>query len=246
MDIFMVTSKYAVALQFHKGDMKEALENAMLIADLEPEYNKDVMFILFAARNIGRIKNTPEIQEVQKHVSRKFPTVAWDSMRRGDGYPHGPNDMWYEINQRCFEEKRNGRIGCKTLFTIEADTCPTKRNWLNEVFTEYENCGKEVLGCISSFTGTDDGLHVNGNMVLPVDFTFRYKLSSSPANIAWDVYHRNVFLPVAAHSKSIFNEYRCNEQKIDQYLANPKSLPTVLHGYKGGKLRKYVRKKYEI
>lgn len=237
----MVKVNYAVALQFHKGDMGAALDLAKLITDLEPEYNKDILFVLFAARNTGGAKNNPELLEMQKYVSKKFPCVVWDSVRWGDGYPHGPNDMWYELNQVFFEEQRNGRIDCKAIFTTEADMCPTKIGWINELTDEYESCGKEILGCITSFTGKPDGLHVNGNMVIPVGFTYHKKIHSSPADIAWDVYHRNIFLPAAANSKVIWNEYRCTEAKIDQYVGNPASLPTILHGYKGDRLRKFIR-----
>lgn len=233
-----------VALQFHKGDKEEALDLANLIADLEPEFNPNVTFVLWAARNLNRVKNNPDILAAQKKLSDKFKTYAWDSMRRGDGYPHGPNDMWYEINQRVFLEKRNGNINPDCLFTIEADACPTTRDWLAQIYKEWRECGKEVLGCISTFNGEQSGMHVNGNMVLPIDFCVKHQLVSCPTDIAWDVYHREVFVKHAVHSNLIWNEYKCTDKKADQYIANPKSLPIYLHGYKGEKIRKYIRHKY--
>lgn len=234
--------RLAVVMQFHKGDVAAALCQAGLIARMQKEPDPNVVFILFAARNVEEI-DPVILAPVLRELKDKFETHVWRGERRGDGYPHGPNDMWYEVNQRIFEEVRNDRLKVDTIFTIESDTCPTQADWISQLMNEYEGCGKDVLGCITQFMPGPEGLHVNGNLVLPVGFCFKYYLVSCPATVAWDVFHRKELLRSSHHSKLIWNEYKCSEAKMDQYLGNPSSLPVILHGYKGSKLRDFLYKK---
>jgi hypothetical protein len=242
MEFFMV-KPIVLALQFHKGDVQQAIELGHLIADMQKEWLPDVEFVLYGAENLKGVGKYPELKQLWGKLSQKFRTYLWDCSRFGDGYPHGPNDMWYQLNLDCFLRKREGHMFGDILFTFESDTCPTKDGWIEALRLEYETCNKKVLGFISTYNGQESGKHVNGNMVLPIGFCHENNLYSCPADVAWDAYHANTLLKDSHHSKVIWNEYKCTEAKMDQWLNNPSSMPIIIHGYKGDRLRKWVLEK---
>jgi hypothetical protein len=242
MEFFMV-KPIVLALQFHKGDIQQAIELGHLIADMQESYTPDVEFVLYGAKNLDGVGKYPELKQLWGKLSQKFRTYLWDCSRFGDGYPHGPNDMWYQLNLDCYLRKREGHMFGDILFTFESDTCPTNKEWIHALRYEYDREDKDILGCITTYNGQESGKHVNGNMVLPIGFCHENNLYSCPANVAWDAYHANYFLKSSHNSKVIWNEYKCTEAKVDQWLNNPSSMPIIIHGYKGDRLREWVREK---
>lgn len=188
-------------LQIWDGDKTQGMELARLLADIEPTYREDVIF-LFSHRFDCSFD-----EDTIAYVSKKFKVKKFTSYSRGTGWPQGPNDLMRDSYQHCIELERKGQLpGINGVMFIEPDCIPTDMNWLNHLLHEWKNCGKDVLGCwlMAGDCGVE---HINGNCIIHINFWKKCREILLPRSGGWDADNRHIILPNGAPSRLIWSDY---------------------------------------
>lgn len=207
-------------LQFWEGDKAQAMALARLIADMEPNKRKDVVFLFSSRFDCEHDSSTVE------YVSQKFANVlTFTARRKATGWPEGPNQLYADSYQFCIELKRDGKIKSEAVLFMEADCVPLRVGWIDELIAEYKGCGKPVLGAL--ILNERGNFHINGNCIISIDFWRKYRRVLNPSDIAWDAEFASLFVPNAAPSRLIFSDYHLgvkgyNDWKDCHYLFEPK------------------------
>ena len=198
-----------IALQYWNGDREQALRLARHLADIEPEFRKDVCleFVL-------RFDATAPSMETLAYVGKKFKTTVYRCKRRGQGHPDGCGDVWHDfVNEMWarFLRVRWFTDNIDKVMFYEGDNVPLSKTWINEIVAEWEEAraeGKFILGCWSK-EGYESG-HINGACFVTVPDLFnRIKgLEGCPSGVAWDVFHGPKFEPHWFKSKKMINLYK--------------------------------------
>jgi len=159
-----MSKKILLALQFWNGDKDQAMRLARTIADMQPGRCDNADF-LFMSR-FDCTQDAPTIQE----VSRKFNVFQAVSRRRGTGWPHGCNDLWFGTLDHIYSKTVARQMPeYKAILTFEADCAPTASNWVNELHRAWDLAAPaQIVG--SLIPGKDGGHdHINGNMMFTGD-----------------------------------------------------------------------------
>src|SRR6476660_5410226 len=119
------SNKILVVISFWQGDQNMAMRLARLMADLSPGRN-DLIDILFCARF-----DCPHDLAAEKYVARKFNVFTMISRRRGTGWPHGCNELFFGMLEWVYHKKEAGHIpNYKAIFVVESDCAPLASNWI--------------------------------------------------------------------------------------------------------------------
>jgi len=241
---FRDTRKMVVALQFWDGDKERAMHLARFIADLEPTKNDKVDFA-FVARFDAK-----HDQETIKYVSRKFDIWTLTGTRKSTGWPTGCNDLALDLFQQSADRSRPGKVWAKhkAVYLIESDVLPVCKDWLSRISDEWDVArenGKLVMGSWSPYHSPVG--HVNGNMLVVPDLTFKIKgLEACPPKAGWDAYFGPKFSPHWYKSVLLQNhyDYRANiPPEILWSCVDGVTPPAVVHGVKDWSGERQVRKK---
>ena len=190
-------------LQFWRGDQREAMELARLLADIEPEYRGDVALVL--ARE-STLKLTPELAEIGSYCAQKFPTRHLQAkVQKGVKYPEAVNQAWASAMQQLSDSFFSGEAPHRSLFLIEPDGCPLTKDWIDRL----KNAHNETLLSGYWVTGPRswDGFrlhhHINGTCVMDCDFWENHpSLHRTPPGTGWDGFHGRVMLAATAWTKT--------------------------------------------
>lgn len=158
-------SKLLLALQYWEGDKEQAGKLARLMADLEPGRSDQADLLL-----VSRFDCTHDV-EVIRHVSAKFNTHVYiNRFRRGTGWPHGCNDLWFGTMDWLYAESECKRVpDYKAILTFEADSCPLAPNWISQLSAEWDRLQPaKVVGSLLQAPGE----HINGNAMFSGDKAF--------------------------------------------------------------------------
>jgi hypothetical protein len=204
-------------VQFWPGDRDQAMQLARLIADLEPNYRDDVVFLFTA-----RFDTAPDPETVE-YVGQKFPVRLFTTTVRSTGWPVGCNQMMAESYQHCIQLARSGKIKASAVMFIEADAVPLCAGWLDKLIEEYRGCGKQILGPWI----TSPCEHVNGNCIISLEFWKKHRaIFAPPAWGGWDVTCGPAILRNAAPSRLMWSDYHLgtakNEWRGCEYLFSAK------------------------
>ncbi len=226
--VFFPPTGLVVALQYWEGDEHRAMRLARIIADVEVEPRGDVVLALC------RASTTPKTRlalETFHYCSRKFRVMTLQSDVAGDGYPDGANALWGGTFSGLYRRWRAGNLSAASVFFIESDGVPIRRDWLTRIKTEHElNVlrGRRVTGSVT----TKNIVHVNGNLVSHLSvWGDRMSLHETPSGQAWDVFHAASLMQEAADTPLIRNVYGSTDwspgvieavQHETAYLANVK------------------------
>lgn len=189
--------------QFWEGDKKQAMQLARFIADIEPAFRDDVV-ALFTARF-----DCKHDEDTIAYVSKKFRTFKCTTTRRATGWPDGPNQMFGESYQWIVENARNQKIPSpKCILFIEADCIPMRADWINVLYKEWQESGKDVSG--AWLKRADAGIeHINGNCIIAFDFWKKFKPIFHPPSLGgWDALLAHGILPYGHPSKYIWSDYQ--------------------------------------
>lgn len=154
-----------LALQFWEGDKNPSLRLARAIADLEPEFNRQALFLFVHAFDCA-----PPPEEVVEHVRKKFRTLVVKSTTPWTGYPDGCAALWLDCIDWAREAKRTGLTSAECMLTFEFDCSPLVPDWIAKLVDTFRRVNpKAVMGDHHPFTapGKPKGFgHINGNLVV--------------------------------------------------------------------------------
>lgn len=198
-------SGLVIALQYWPGDEVRAMRLARLIADIEPKRRDDVA--LFFCRRHDMVTESALAWETWLHCAQKFRVGKLRSRREGEGHPRGCNELWSGVMDQLSEGWWAGRHSGHSVFTIEADGCPLRADWIDIIAAEQDLAlkgGKRVTGALMN----RGFRHINGSLVAHFSlWQDRPSLHRTPSDQAWDLFHAGALLTEARPTTWIKNVY---------------------------------------
>lgn len=161
-------SKILLALQFWKGDARQAERLADFIAALQPSHSDQADFLL-ASRF-----DCPQGTALSSRLSKKFNVYQISSERKGIGWPIGCNQLWLGTVEWVLRMQRAKKIPLYSgVFTFEADCVPLTRDWIPNLKSHWERAVEQRNGKLAVMgawlpngpAGTTCG-HINGNCMV--------------------------------------------------------------------------------
>lgn len=231
--------KLVIALQFWEGDRDAAMRNAVRIADNEPKFREDVIF-MFVARF-----DCPHDIAVAKYVGQKFKTEMYTGFRRGKGWPHGCNELWCDLMQESIRRTRSGEWeGVDGILTFEADCVPVRRDWLDVLRKAWDEALAQNKMVLGHWLPEPAPLgHINGNAIFDPNIAIKLGLVGCSSETGWDFHWGPKFAPHAVKSDLIRMYYHCDGVPESWFVApgeNNGEIPAMIHGIKDGASEKYA------
>ncbi len=232
--------KILLALQFWDGDKNEAMKRARLIADLEPRHSEHADFLF-----ISRFDCTHD-QPTILHVSRKFNAHVQVNRRRGEGWPLGCNELFFGMVDWVYTQQQANKLpDYKAVLAFEADACPLRPGWIQELSAGWDSAQAKVYGPLL----TAPGPHINGNAMFSCDPRFlhwlaRTKGGCSPSG-GWDYLLYREFKEFGAvdapKMRSWWKHPTLTEKEYDDLLSQN---ACFLHGVKDDSNVRLVRSRF--
>jgi hypothetical protein len=201
-----------IAVQYWQGDETAALRLARLLADIEPRSRMDATVML------ARRSDTPlsdDARRTAQHVSRKFPVMVVRSKREGTGHPAGANALAGGVLDHLAAMWTAGEMLRSSVFLVEADGCPLRRDWLDVLFDEHERTLEAGLAVTGPYMGFVP--HLNGTLAMEVPWWIDHpSIHVTPPDQGWDIFHRQTYLRAARRTKLILNIHHSKKWTDDQ------------------------------
>lgn len=240
--LFKPENRLLIVLQFYKGDQNHAMQLARFIADIQPGRCENADF-LFVSRF-----DCPQDHQTVRYVSKKFNTWTYTSKRRGVGWPHGPNELWFGSMEWVYHMIEARKIPAyKAVFTFEADGVPLAPNWINVFLNSWnEQEAKAPLFVFGAYL-LAPGPHINGNAMFSGNPAFLHwvakKVGGAPPRAGWDYALYADFKRWGAADfpklKSYWGTKTFSEEGFKQALSQE---IVYIHGVKDMSLLKMARK----
>ncbi len=237
-------NKILLALQFWEGDRAKAMQTARLIADLQPKRD-DRFDFLFSARF-----DCPHDMETVRYVANKFAVHTFiNKNRRGEGWPHGPNELWFGTVDHVYDFSQAQRFPqYRAILTFEADAYPLTPSWLSVLLEEWHKAeakGVKMLGSMQPYPAE----HVNGNCLISGDSRYLHWISREVGGTSphggWDYVLRHEFKRRGWSDCSAMKSYWGSKSSTDTFLNRLSQEGVVfLHGIKDESVVNYVRNRY--
>lgn len=218
-----------LALQFYEGDVYIAKALTRLICDLETNLRTNVTFCAAAARGT----NEHAIRDIEQIATPTFKNVIVLRHKRfGDGWPVGPNNLWFETMMRL--NKMRGKLKEEWVLTIEADCIMMRRDWLN-IMVELCQIAEEKKALAIGHHHGAPKTHINGNGIFHIDIVRERNLDEGDGIGGWDVWNARKLLPVSIDTPMIHQIYRIRQAKRERIAEITKQgqRPALFHGIKG-------------
>jgi hypothetical protein len=191
---------------------------------------------------------------LREKAEKAFASVSAVMMETeyAGGWPLAANRMFQ------FAVRTLARTGNKRFwYWLEADNVPTRRSWLTDLATEYNQNRKPFMGPKEPTRMNDrqgnfvryEGFYINGSAIYPVDFHRWSTLWEYASQEPWDLYCRWEIFP-KAHVSSLMtsrwssSNYRLEDGKLffdsrsshsNQDPIDPEKV-AVIHGCKDSSL----------
>ena len=228
-----------IVLQYWRGDEQQALSLARFLADIEPHRRDDVILILARAWNCPL---SAEATKVREHCAKKMRTILLQSGVERSGHPDGCYGLWAGTVGRLYQLHRDGVLpwDFATVATFEADGWPVRRDWIARLKASHARTlerGLRITGAVM-----DEPMpHVNGNMVMELSVWGDFpSLHTCTPQVAWDVLHAQVLMPLARPCNVIRNEYGTRDWTAGCLSAVAREAAWV-HGVKDDSVAEIVR-----
>lgn len=215
-----------LALQFWKGDRDKAAELARFIADLEPTFRDDVIFVLAGRQcEIG-------VAFAEKYLEEKFTVHEITCDNEQEGWPSGPNALALFVMEQAPEL-------CPLAFgllMLEADCVSLQRDWINQIILAWQLAFLEGAWQMGSWrdSGGQWG-HINGCCVIRPDIAKLIDLKTwVPRDLAWDAAIAPFCKDHWCKSGLFLNKFQ-SSNATEAELRTPEIggvAPVLVHGYK--------------
>lgn len=181
------SDRVLLALQYWEGDRAQAMDVARFIADLQPKHT-DAADFLFVSRF-----DCHHDQDAVKYVSNKFNVRTFTSRRRGKGWPHGCNDLWFSTIEHVNDNIEIRKFPkYKFVLTFEADCVPMSTRWIQHLIEQWDLAQAKRRVFVMGAQLESPGRHINGNALFSTDQAFTRWLSkdvsAAPPSQGWDYY----------------------------------------------------------
>ena len=236
--------KILLALQYWEQDKAQAMQVARLIADMETRLSDRADFLF-----VSRFDCAHDMETIG-YVSRKFKVRHHVSRRRATGWPFGPNELWFETMQFCYEHTvEHERIPqYKAILTFEADATPLCPNWISILSDAWdETRPANTVGALLQHPGP----HVNGNALFSCDTGFMHwvvrQVSGCTPHGGWDYVLAPRFKEWGwKNCNAIRSWWKTPTLAREQFEPLYPQGVCFLHGVKDDSVIRMVREKYRL
>jgi hypothetical protein len=130
----MPPTKILIAIPFWEQDKEQAMLVARLLADLENGHSDKADVLL-----MSRFDCPPADKPTLDHVSRKFNTYSQVCKRRGVGWGHGSNELFFGVMDWLYSNNVAKKVPeYKAVLMFESDSCPLTPNWINALHDSWD------------------------------------------------------------------------------------------------------------
>lgn len=218
-------------LAFCDKDGELAAKNAQWMSQLD-DYKNHTLLLCYSQR----AKATGIQDQIRDILVNKFGAVLPDYVPYDEDerqWPYAPNHLFRRV---AFHIQEN--VKAPWLF-MEADSCPLKKGWLDEIDLEYKSCGKPFMGDGVSIKKTLT--HMSGVAVYPADTINLAPNINAAESTAWDLYAAPQIMPKAYFTKKIQHTFWLEEGRMPTFpdqesvsIIRPESV--IFHRCKDGTL----------
>lgn len=126
--------KILIAIPFWEQDKEQAILAARLIADLQVGHSDKADVLL-----MSRFDCPPADKELLGYISRKFNCFSQVCKRRGVGWGHGSNELFFGVMDWVYANTVARKLQeYKAILMFESDSCPLTPNWLTELHDSWD------------------------------------------------------------------------------------------------------------
>lgn len=238
--------KILIALQYWGGDKAQAMKLASYMADLEPVHSHLADLLL-----VNRFDCSPDPITIN-HIKRKFNTFVYKSPRRGIGWPHGCNSLFFgtmDWVQSMLAAKKVPDY--KAVFLCEGDGAPLVSDWITRMSEAWDLANSISQVCVAGpmVPSSPYGMHehINGNCLITGELKFltwitRHVSDINPG-VGWDYILAGEFRKRGwADIPGMRSLYRTLNFTEDEFLSMRASNWFYIHGDKSNSLIKHGRK----
>jgi hypothetical protein len=158
------THKILLVLMFWEGDKAQAMKLARLLADLEPGHSNEADFLF-----VNRFDCSHDEPTI-RFVSRKFNVFKHTSQRRGTGWPHGCNAIFFGSLEWIYRKMEAAQVPhYKAVVFLGADGAPLRRDWISIFVREWKKANEETKICMAGALIKDPAYHhdhINGDCAM--------------------------------------------------------------------------------
>ena len=217
--------KPLVVISYRGDDSEQAARLAELIYDME-QGRASFDLALHARGDMTWVIS--KLQFVDK-----FERVwHWHCARRGDGYPTGCNEMFYDLHDRMASEPMKAIYSC--WLNLEPDCLPLKRGWMDVLAAEFQAIrakGGNALGHVKE----TPQVHLNGAAIYACTHAEEVSMDTGRDGWAYDLLWAPKVLPTAYNSKCIGGIWKTKTitpKELFSYRKDKSVEPVLFHGVK--------------
>jgi hypothetical protein len=182
------------------------------------------------------------VMRTQIALTKRFPkTTSFRAPRYANGWPAGPNALWFSVMEHAASLAQRKMTQCEGILTFEPDCVPARRDWLEVLDQAYANRSAPVVGNVHR---SEIPAHINGNSIFPIDLVTTFPdLLKCPMTVAWDFFHRELFMSMAEDSPYLTQYYHRVNLTKEEFIGMQKhgQRPALLHGVKDQSARRLAR-----
>jgi hypothetical protein len=241
--VVTVSNKILIVLQFWSGDKANAMRLARFLADIEPEKCPNADLLLVSRYDCS------QDEETVKYVAKKFNVHTHRSRRRGTGWPHGCNELFFGSMEWVYSMMQANRVPqYKAIFTCESDGAPLQSNWIKHFsrgWSRLQETSKPVY--VAGALVPHPAEHVNGNCFFSGNLKFLHwmvrLIGGAPSGCGWDYYLREDFKKWGWAQLPGLRSYWGQKTMSEEGYRKEVSDGTVwLHGVKDDSFYNFTRK----
>lgn len=194
-----------LVIPFCIKDCRSALKNIEWTHELDGKLDFDVL--------LSYDTDVPEymIRQIDEAASKAFRTVIHFCYNEWKGRPNWPNPQNYAFQCLCWEIINKHQ---RPFLFWEPDAIPIREKWADDIWRDYQGCGKKFMGHIVHGAIHPTSLHLNGVAVYPPNLhEFSTAIMIPPEGVAWDVAGSyDGVVQNSRHSPLIMNVWEVDEE----------------------------------
>jgi hypothetical protein len=232
--------KFVIALQFYNGDRDRAMRLARMIADIQPYFRMDLLFLF-----VCRYDCDMSIADLA-YVGKKMMVEFFKTTTRWDGWPAGPNGMARDLLEESYLRVKSGRWSdVMGMIMIEPDCIPCDQEWIDTLCSAFPIGGPRIMGAWRP-SGGEHG-HINGNCVIQADIArLPGFLAAFNQHLAWDCAIVPFVKDYWLETHLIKNCFESTGATREVFEAKAQEPPVLIHGYKDDSCYELARKRLKL
>jgi hypothetical protein len=242
-----MNKKFLIGLQYWEGDKERILSLLDLYYKTIQPNNPWADLCIYA-----RFDATFPDEEVlikMRHIFNKVWTFK--SRTQMTGWPDGCNALWADLIMDAYKKSHYGTgddpvwAEYKSILTVESDTCPLQKNWMEVLSNEWDSHNVKVMGAWDNRNGDHphiEGIgHINGNAMFAMDLAkVAPACLGSPYGHGWDTVHAPLFKKIGWQGTyAMRNWYEIKTVSKKQFDELVKENAVFLHGIKDDSVRNH-------